>query len=363
MDRIFDSIANAVKKYKNIAVIIKGSPDPDAIASSWLIKSIAEFYGTSADIIAMQQVSLNQNKVFISILNIPVHFDWSLTEKNYYDAYIVADHQTARVPELHKNIPCAVHIDHHDPLENDVEADLRILNSGVNATSAMLAAALRDMENNLTENMTRSLSTALLFGIEIDTDRYTYTSSEDHEAIEYLARHADSSILERLNAIPVSKSAASKFKSAHGTGILYKDWFIAGLGYIPVAERDSIAVVADMLLRKDDHTTVVTYALIEDEKKHAMVLDASFRTKNSKLNLNVLIKRITSSGGASSHKGAFQIDCSYFSNCPDRDLFWSLVQSTTIEVLKARRDDQYMIEIKSAYNTVKSRIKKIFRTD
>jgi nanoRNase/pAp phosphatase (c-di-AMP/oligoRNAs hydrolase) len=145
------------------------------------------------------------------------------------------------------------------------------------------------------------------------------------------------------------------YKKAASNQHVYKEWNIYGIGYIDVDQRDSIAITADLLLKKPDNETVVVYALVEDKRKEEIFLDVSFRSRSENLDINALIKSITPTGGGRQYKGAYQINLDYFKVCPDKELLWRVVESTTIERLKKSRDGIYINEISTFYSSVLER--------
>jgi len=133
------------------------------------------------------------------------------------------------------------------------------------------------------------------------------------------------------------------------------------VGYVRADNRDSIAIVADFLLKREKFQTVIVFAAIENEDRSRLTLDASLRSSSDVLNLNGVIKAITVEGGARKFKGAYQINMDYFSRCPDRDLLWNVIRLTTIEVLKKSRDEMFITELKGFYQKLRDRIRRLKR--
>ncbi len=346
-----EDLTAALKKYKNILIVIKGSPDPDVIASSYAAKCIYETLGVSAEIFSQQTISLTENEVFIKELDIPINFGEYRQEANKFDAYAVLDHQSASVEGL--RIPCAVHIDHHEPVEEDIEIDFKLIKKDVGSVSTILALYLRDMDLNIEEPEMSSISTALTFGIQVDTDQYSHALKLDYEALNFLSKYSSSETINKISNAPLSKETVALLLEAINNQIFYKDWLITGVGFIDESNRDSITVIADFLLNREDAATVVVFAAVNKMKGRGLVLDASFRSARKHLNLNNIIKNITTEGGARKYKGAYQIHLDYFINCPDKALLWEVIKLTTFEVLKKRRDGIYITGVKGVYKIFK----------
>jgi nanoRNase/pAp phosphatase (c-di-AMP/oligoRNAs hydrolase) len=342
-------------RYSNTVTLIKGSPDPDAIASAFAFRAICECRGVKNTICAEKKISLPQNRAMVDRLGIPLKFDFP-ADPGRYDAYLVFDHQSARIPESLRPLPCLAHIDHHEEVKESVACDFSLIMPEAGSTSTIMALLLREMDIEISAHDMTRICTALLYGIETDTDTYSHAGRLDYEAIDFISHHSDSSMAKRLSSVPLSKKTVSLLWKAMENLHLYKDWLMAGLGFIDEGNRDSIAIVADFLVKREDAAVVIVFAAIEKHDGKGLTLDASFRSKEGKTNLDGIIKEITSQGGARKYKGAFQIDMNYFRDCPDRDLLWKTISVTTIDILQRRRDELYLTDIKSYYSRIKGRL-------
>lgn len=345
-DGLSADFSSAVKKYRRILIYIQGSPDPDAIASSYAIKIFLSKMNIESEIISAKKISLSQNKAFVRSLDIPLK-TVAGPDPEKFDAYIVTDFQSNIVQGITGRIPCAAHIDHH-------EVDCAVSDSGFSlvrpdsgSTSSLVAMILKQSSLTFTENETRSMATALMFGIQTDTDDFQHTTKIDMEALRYLSEYADMAVIRKIEGIPLSPETMKLYRRALENTVVYKDWGIYGTGYIDIEHRDSIAITADLLLKNTGHKTVAVYALVEDKKKDELFVDVSFRTVTETLDLNRLIKRITPTGGGRKFKGAYQVRLGYLNACRERDLLWQVTDSATFKRIKEAREDLYINEIKN----------------
>jgi nanoRNase/pAp phosphatase (c-di-AMP/oligoRNAs hydrolase) len=355
-------LQNTLKDYTNILIYIKGSPDPDVIASSFAIDTICRTLGVKSRIVSAKEPSLPQNSAIIEDLDIPVHFEEPVQNIEKYDAYIVLDHQSAEIKEISHKLPCAVHIDHHEPIEEDVPVVLRIISEEVGSASTIVTLMLKELSLDINNSQLSRISTALLYGIKTDTDDYRYATLLDYEALGFLTQYFDPDEIKNIINLPHSPEMVALFAEAIKNQTVYKNWLLSGIGYIDESNRDSIAIIADSLLEREDISTVIVYAAVEKKHKRGLALDASLRTKNENLNVNELIKRIYSDGGGRKYKGAYQVNLDYFGNCPDRDLLWKMIALTTNTILKKNRDSLHLIELKGTYKKLKKRILDILKT-
>jgi len=344
MNKAADDFLKCVKKYSRIMIFIQGSPDPDAIASSFAIKELLKILSIDSEIYSSKKISLSQNKAFVKLLNIPLKTVKTLQPENF-DAYIITDFQNNEVRGISEKIPCAAHIDHHQKDPNRLPADFSLIKTESGSTSTLVTLLLKNMAPGLNDEQCKSVSTALMFGIQTDTDSYEHTGDLDIEALGFLSSRADMDIINRLNGIPMSGPTLSFYNRGLEHGTIYRDWGFYGIGYIDISQRDSLAIAADLLLKKSGLKTIAVYSIVSDPGKHELFLDVSIRTKSANLDLNSLIKKITPNGGGRVYKGAYQVKLDYFRNAADRDSLWKTIENVTLDWLRKSRDSAYLHEL------------------
>lgn len=355
-----DQLIQTLKQYNKLITVIKGSPDPDAIASSFTFKLICDHLEIKNNIFSEKKISLPQNKAMVDRLDIPIRFSLP-PDIDKYEGYMIFDHQSATFPGISEKLPCIVHIDHHEKSEDTVQCKYSFLTHDAGSASTIISLLIKEMDLPFSPEEMRRISTALLYGIETDTDKYTHAGDMDYEAIEYVSKHANSAIIKKINGIPIPKDTIHLLWRAMENMIIYKEWLIAGIGYVTESRRDSIAVIADFLLKREDPATVIVFAVIKKEESRGLTLDASFRSTSENIDLNAIIKEITPEGGARKYKGAFQVNLDFFSYYHDKEVLWKIISETTIEALKKSRDELYITEIKSYYHIIKEKFTKIIK--
>lgn len=360
MEAFSRALADTIAKYRNILIVIKGSPDPDAIASSYALSAICRRMNVSSAIVSANKLSLPENRAFVKILDITLYISPDLPDIKEFDAYIVADHQSPAARELVGSLPCAIFIDHHEPAEEEIRADFVLRETEAGSTSTLIALLLKNLKIGLEPGVMRTVSTALLYGIYTDTDKYSHAGELDYEALDYLSKYSDHDLFNRISSTPLPRKTLQLLKKAIENKTSYKDWLIAGIGYVEADSRDIIAIIADFLLKRETFTTVIVFAAIEDADRGRLTLDASFRSSSGFLNLNDVIKKITPEGGARKFKGAYQVDISYFNHCPDRKLLWDVIYLSTMELLKKSRDELYITELKGFYQKFRKKLNDYF---
>lgn len=332
-------LIEVLRSFKSLLILVKGSPDPDAIASSFAVKILCDAIGVRTKIVARQKLALTQNRLFVRKLNIPLHISEGNLHPERFGGYVILDFQSVIVEGVTGVIPCAVHIDHHKAVSEKEKVMFRSVRSDVGSTSTILALLIKEMSDiGLSRHLRRDIATSLTYGIQTDTDKYQHATPLDHEAISSMAGDVDDALIDRLAGVPLSERTAGYMEKAEQNAVLYKDWLIGGIGFIPETERDSIAIIADNILNRRKPAVAVVYAGIIRKKPPYLVLDASLRTNDEDIDLNRFIKRITPNGGARKFKGAFQIDMSYINSCKDREALWKVIDCATQEKLMKQRE-------------------------
>ena len=178
------TLINTLLSGGRILICIKGSPDPDVLAASFALKSICDYKKIKATIVAFTNVSLPQNKALIKKLNIPIHFIKSPPEISTYDSYVVLDHQSAWIEEIGTKIPCLIHIDHHTPTDDIIKPKMKYITDAVGAVSTIFASILNNLSLDLESLLITRITTALVYGIKVDTDELNHATRNDLEALE-----------------------------------------------------------------------------------------------------------------------------------------------------------------------------------
>ena len=126
------------------------------------------------------------------------------------------------------------------------------------------------------------VATALLVGIKTDTHEMTAASVSalDFECYEYLLRIADRKKLHQIIYYTVPRYLYDLKAQAYRDMDIRHSVCVTGIGVVPPAQRDSLPVIADELLRMEGVETVVVYSIVEDR------IVASLRTDNDSLEIN-----------------------------------------------------------------------------
>jgi nanoRNase/pAp phosphatase (c-di-AMP/oligoRNAs hydrolase) len=237
-----------------LAVVMHDNPDPDAIGSALALVRIAERVGVDATPCYFGEISHQENRAMINLLDLNLRNLDPGTDMSDYDGVALVDHSRPGVndglpPETHVDIA----IDHHPP-RAPVEARYLDLRSDVGATSTLLTEYLRRLQ--LEPDTT--LATALLFGIRVDTREFSReVSVADFEAAAYLCPWVDQSVLDRIEQPSMSPEVLETLGRAIRNREVRSDALATNVGEI--TDRDALAQAADHLLGMERVNITLVY--------------------------------------------------------------------------------------------------------
>ena len=303
MDRIGDrkgrlrQIQRVLRSIDRLAVVTHDNPDPDAIASAVALSRLAERVGCDADVCYYGDISHQENRAFVNLLEFELRNLGPAADLSEYDGFALVDHSRPGVnDQLPEDLSVDIVIDHHPP-RAPVEARFIDLRSEVGATSTLLV----DYLDHFGVAITESLGTGLLFGIRVDTKEFTReTSQADFEAAATLLPHADLGMLGRIESPSISPSTfgtiANAIRNRHREGQVV----LSCVGHL--SDRDALAQAADRLLELAGVTTTVVYGVREE------TIYVSARSRGTGIDLGETLRDafdgIGSAGGHADMAGA-----------------------------------------------------------
>lgn len=309
LDQVFEKCNN-----KPVAFMIKGSPDPDAIASSLALLSYYQSVGGEGTIYHEDYVSHTANKAMLNVLDIRIK-ERQKGDPLEEDFYVVCDHTDPEFEGVDLS-KCILHVDHHkgdiDPPENCKT----IIEHDVGACSSLITLALG---NEFFSNISNAsqLATALCYGIKTDTDNLDAAREKDYDAMKILANYSSKDNLQKITKSRISTQTAEVFKTALTNEKMEQNWIHTGVGFLQETYRDSIAQVADELMRRQGVDSVLVYGIIE--KAEGPVVEGSIRSIDAGFDIEGFVKNFSESSGGRKYKGGFTIPLGFWGKCNDRE--------------------------------------------
>jgi nanoRNase/pAp phosphatase (c-di-AMP/oligoRNAs hydrolase) len=234
--------------------------------------------------------------------------DPDLADAKDIEILTIVDHHRATSP------PKARFVD----LRLDVGATATIFVEYLNA----LAPLDTDSEDD------RRIATALMHGLSTDTDDFTLARALDFRAAAQISEILDRDLLQDLSRHLIAPSAMDVIARALATLVVRRNFAMAGVGFVPDGERDTIAQAADFLIRREDIDTVVVYGVVGDK-----FIEGSLRTHSASVDPAAWLEgafgfddKGRAFGGGRRDKGGFRIPIGFLGRSTDRAQLWSLVE-------------------------------------
>jgi nanoRNase/pAp phosphatase (c-di-AMP/oligoRNAs hydrolase) len=240
-----------------LGVVMHDNPDPDAIASALALVRIAESVGVPAEACYFGNISHQENRALVNLLDIRLRELESPADVERYGGIALVDHSRPGVNDgLDPDTEVDVVVDHHPP-RGPVDARFVDLRDDVGATSTLATGYLQ----RLGIEPTRTVATALLYGIRVDTHDFTRETSEtDYEAAAFLVAYADLDTLRRVESPSMSAEVLETLGRAIRNRVVRDVALATGVGEI--RDRDAISQAADYLLNMEGIGVVLVYGFM-----------------------------------------------------------------------------------------------------
>ena len=248
-----DRFCRVLGRYDELVVLLHPNPDPDAMASAMAVAHFAEEVGTEVTLQHAGAVKHHQNQAFVETFALeldPIEdVNWLATRD-----VVLVDHNEPRGFAGARSLDPVAVVDHHPgggtgTAFTDVRAEY-------GACSTLLAEYLQDRYDE--EPLSAPLATALLYGIQSDTNALTRgCSPAEFDASSYLHAFADPTLLDQVATPPVPGSFLDVQARAITNRHVVEPVVVSDVG--EVDNVDAIAAAADELLRLEGVDAVVVY--------------------------------------------------------------------------------------------------------
>lgn len=329
LERALTGIAGAP-----IVVLLAGHPDPDAIGCALAHQRICESLGVPCAIAHVLPVSHRENRALVKLLNVEMTMVATGADLAQFKYYSLVDTAAADTTiDLPADLKLLSVVDHHRPSSGKIEAPHVDIRPAMGASSSIYAEYLQAGLSPLTGERREDarVATALLFGIQTDTDDFTNATPSDFAAAAYSKTYCDRDVLKRVGRRTVSAAAMDVLGRALSSLLVVRDFAIAGVGRVPVGDRDAIGSAADYILKREDIDTSLVYGIVEDR------IDGSLRTNSPSVDPAVFMQTAFGRdrdgkpfGGGRADKGGFQIPLGLIADCENSDALWEIVAQTVL---------------------------------
>lgn len=316
-------------KGAHVLVALRGHPDPDGIACAMTQAHIGQRLGLHTTIAYCHELSHRENRALVKLLGVELRKIKSVKELGQVDYLSLVDAHDVD-PELGdaQGLDILTIVDHHRA-PTPPKARFVDLRQDVGATATIFAEYLQELaplDADVEED--RRIATALMHGLSTDTDDFMLARANDFRAAAMVSEVCDRDLLADLSRRLIAPNAMDIIARALASLFVRRSFAMAGVGFVPEADRDTIAQAADFLVRREDIDTVVVYGVVGDK-----FIEGSLRTHSPSVDPAVWLEQAfgydelgRAYGGGRRDKGGFRIPIGFLGRATDRAQLWQLVE-------------------------------------
>ena len=277
--------------FERVVVVSHVNPDPDSLASMLGLRALVEYAQPGKPVVLTVDgmIARAENRAMVELLPIPV-VPVESVRMDPGTAVVMVDSQPYTGRRASEAAMPHVVIDHHETggvLSGVLFRDIR---DQLGATSTMVTGYLLERQ----VPVTRTVATALLYGIESETTGYPREAGPlDDGALVWLFPRADKDLLARIRNPKLPQSHFATFQHALTNAFLYRDVIVTWCG--TVTQPDIIAEVADFFVRFEEVSWVLAVGRFEGLLK--LSLRASKLGEHSGEVLRDVVDGIGTAGG------------------------------------------------------------------
>ena len=248
-----------LQDHDTLAILIYGSPDPDAVASAMALRELLQQTKplSRCDFVATEQVVRLQNAEFIREMKVEIKM-FDRVDLADYRLLAIVDAQPTFFGEVLGEIRPQIVLDHH-PCRTIWHASLADVRADYGALSTIMTEYLLVAKTRIS----KKLHTALLYGIRTDTNNFERDARlEDIHAYYFNFMRANRQLIRRIELNQIPDRFLKYFAAAHKNKRRYRDRIVCFLG--SVDSGDACVQIADFYIRVINVYHVVIAGLVKD---------------------------------------------------------------------------------------------------
>jgi nanoRNase/pAp phosphatase (c-di-AMP/oligoRNAs hydrolase) len=250
-------------------IVLQEYPDPDAISSAMAHQLISRQYDIRADIVHEGRVSHQENLALVKLMGVELTRAREGFDPNLYHGAVFLDNQGTTAREIvallrQAQVPVLAVIDHHEPQGMLQPSFAEVLNIG--ATASIYGCYFQQgiMHLDPEDDQHVRVATALMHGIQSDTDDFIRATEQDFSAAAHLCRFRDVGLLEQIMTQARSPQTMEVIVRALQQRTVVEGVSVVGVGYVQAEDRDAIPQAADFLLTEENVHTSIAFGVVEE---------------------------------------------------------------------------------------------------
>ncbi|MEW6334150.1 MAG: DHH family phosphoesterase [Thermodesulfobacteriota bacterium] len=252
-------LKSMIRDNDSLAILVSGSPDPDAVASAMALRDILNQFKPLAKcaFVATEPVTRHQNAEFIREMKVDIQM-LDKVDLGEFRLIALVDCQPTFFGNRLGEVKPQIVIDHH-PCKTVWHASLADVRPAYGALSTIMTEYLLAARARISKR----LYTALLYGIKSDTINFERdVSLEDISAYYLTFSRANRELVRRIELNQIPEKFLRHFDYACQFKRRYRDRMIVFLGQ--VESPDACVQVADFFLRVINVFFVIIAGIIRD---------------------------------------------------------------------------------------------------
>lgn len=304
--------------YENIVIQCHDDPDADAIASGYALLRYLESKGKSPRLVYSGGRKVTKSNLLLLIEKLNVPLEHVRRADGEAELLITVDCRAGQ-----RNVTALPHqtlavIDHHELDMGEVLPELREVRTDCGACVTVIWAMLKEAGFPIED---RLLSTALYYGLYMDTQKFKGTEKLDREMLDVL--HFDWDIVLQLQsaafALDDFRTAGSAFMN-----LRYHPEYHFALAPVNTSEPYMLGVVSDMMMDVHEISVCVAYCLLESERCVKVSVRCCRRRDRADDLVHWLVRDMGDDGGGDRTKAAGRLPLALLEkNCPDGNLLYT----------------------------------------
>ncbi len=305
-------------QYKEIVIQCHDDPDADAIASGYALLKYLESKGKSPRLVYSggRKVTKDNLLLMMEKLNIPLeHVRRADAEA---ELLITVDCRAGQRNVSALPYQTLAVIDHHELDMGEVLPELCEVRTDCSACVTVIWAMLKKAGFPIED---RLLSTALYYGLYMDTQKFKGTEKLDREMLDALRFDWDIILLLQSAALALYdlRTAGSAFMN-----LRYHPEYHFALAPVNTSEPYMLGIVSDMMMDVHELSVCVAYCLLERDRCVKVSVRCCRRRDRADEVMHWLVRDMGNDGGGDRTKAAGRLPLALLEkNCPDGNLLYT----------------------------------------
>ena len=304
--------------YENIVIQCHDDPDADAIASGYALLKYLESKGKAPRLVYSGGRKATKNNLLLMIEKLNIPLEYVRREEDEAELLITVDCRAGQrnVSALpYQNLAV---IDHHELDMGEVLPELQEVRTDCSACVTVIWAMLKKAGFPIED---RLLSTALYYGLYMDTQKFKGTEKMDREMLDALRFDWDIVLLLQSADLALDdfRTAGSAFMN-----LRYHPEYHFAVAPVNTSEPYMLGIVSDMMMDVHELSVCVAYCLLERDRCVKVSVRCCKRRDRADELVHWLVRDMGNDGGGDRTKAAGRLPLALLEkNCPDGNLLYT----------------------------------------